>query len=790
MISKLLEDLFRTIDQRIESIWTIEDNYDYLNAVSDGLVTICEKVNLIGEQAAKAIVTNPPDLEGTVIHYEWLREAKSFLILWRDIFFEFQKGLVLLSGEATDINSIKQQKIASKNALIEAALEFRTYFDKRLANATISNRIKASYIEKNHLKENPWTTYKEQIAVLSNQANQLKSDFKNLQIIVGHLNEYRSRINQTIQGLNHEADRIELIGTDVLQIISDNLESNPKRIVQHIDSLEGFVQASNHVFSYMEDSDNMLDNLIGKMKVPIAREKSEILYKEINFSRTFKIWMEGQIEPILLEIQELADRVGNNMKITLINVKNRIALKLSDTKEGTIHQMNLSRIKSPLLKNLESVKTDRVELAEFINQLKNRIEEGMSISAIYNTKKEFLGGAQQYLIEQLKLEQSPWISRFSNWIKTRIDNAKMLIANVAKEESLSNSEKIVRYVLNRNTQEANYQYTNIFASHGFMGDSFWVGRDAELNHVDRLVENWKSGFRGSVLLSGMRFCGKSVFGEVVSLRHFEKNTIRLTPDSTIEVNSRTYEVGFDIGKALEFVKKNSINDSHLIWIDDLELWQNSEHNIGANVQQLINYIDSLSSRHFFMVSCSNWFLYRYEQLLRINHVFQAEVNLDYMKEHEVRRAISIRHGATHKLLVDDEGQKVPPEDFEKMIHKVYHLAESNIGEALNLWSGFIEKGLDDNVICNPKTDFQIPDFLNDQNRILLRAILMNKKTNEYRLRKSFGSAFTEKYQAITQRLLNLGVLIRDLDGFLEINPCLVNDVARLLHNSKYINSMR
>jgi len=65
---------------------------------------------------------------------------------------------------------------------------------------------------------------------------------------------------------------------------------------------------------------------------------------------------------------------------------------------------------------------------------------------------------------------------------------------------------------------------------------------------------------------------------------------------------------------------------------------------------------------------------------------------------------------------------------------------------------------------------------------------MIKRANEYRLRKILGASFTQKYRPIVQRLLRLGVLERHIDGMLEINESIVNDIAALLDHADYIKS--
>ena len=148
----------------------------------------------------------------------------------------------------------------------------------------------------------------------------------------------------------------------------------------------------------------------------------------------------------------------------------------------------------------------------------------------------------------------------------------------------------------------------------------------------------------------------------------------------------------------------------------------------------------------------------------------------------------LRHGATHKVLVDEEGEKINTSDFNRMAKKVYTASRGNIGDALNLWSYLVRKGVHDTVVYKALPPFHLPDFLNDENSVVLKTILLNKRTNEYRLLKILGSTFQVKYKAIIKRLISLGILTRTLDDQLEINQNIVNEVASLLDKAKYIKS--
>ena len=71
--------------------------------------------------------------------------------------------------------------------------------------------------------------------------------------------------------------------------------------------------------------------------------------------------------------------------------------------------------------------------------------------------------------------------------------------------------------------------------------------------------------------------------------------------------------------------------------------------------------------------------------------------------------------------------------------------------------------------------------------LVLRTIMLEKRTNEYRLRKRFGPAFNPRYAEALLRLLGVGLIQRHLDGWLEIDEVAVNSITRQLRAKQYIS---
>jgi len=778
----LLKEYSNLISTKISETWQV-DKEEHLERLSSSLQSLSEKILHIGSKAAEEkepTVAESVRYESALIHYDWMKEAKSFLILWRDIIFQYQKSLVLHKTGKIEETEVYEIKRKSRETVEEAA----AYLDQSYIKLKSQNSDIQDYLENRSLRTNPWSVYKEQVNTIESQSHQLLDQYDKLNKVEDHLKKLRASLSELIDSYRIEISRIQHLGDQSIAEIETHLESAPWKLVKLLDDLDQQSLAAHLYNAYTFMVDQICSDMVEEVEVPIRLIHGQPEYKQINFRESTRAWLDSEIQPHVIELQELLDTVGNSMKMTLVNVRNRLSLISNEQPEQV--NVTVDELTRPINTAKEIIKGRLERVAAYEVSLKEKLEEFLHTSDIYDPEDEFLSLPQQYLVGQVRTEEAPLVKSIKKWFFSKTSLLKGFLDDVAEEESLTQAEKIVRYVKARSLPTDNHQYSNIFSARGFIGESFWVGREAQLSHVSRLIQDWRNGFRGSAIISGKRFSGRTAFGEIVASRFFPHKTVRLRPDMTVKINGRTFEAKDDLGEALEFIKKNTINEPHLVWIDDLELWQSPQVSASQNIQDLLRYIDELSAQLFFIVSMTNWFKAHYSQMSGLDRVFQAVINLDFMSEVEVKQAITIRHGATHKLLVDEEGEEVVQQRFGKMVQAVYRNASYNIGQSLNLWSYTIQRVNDQRVIHKPTQAYQLPDFINDDNAILLRTLLMIKRANEYRLRKILGASFTQKYRPIVQRLLRLGVLERHMDGMLEVNESIVNDIAYLLDQADYI----
>ncbi len=795
-LKSLLNIFDTTLDSTVNQVWDEKDKSDHLEALVNGASKITHHILELGEFVRVGMEENsltPNELlPSYIIQYSWIEEAKSFLILWRDVLFQYQKALVLSSNQKISKENLEQLWANSKSVIKNGVVHLKDFLENETSSIAQKPReLKAKLADWKKI-QNPWDTYRKQIETINEQCKGLREQNQTLLNSTKVFKSVEELIQQNIATSYAEIEQFRVLAKEAIELVEENVKDKPGKLSTLLEQMESKLETNLHMELLNVSMEKKLAGLVENTQIPIETKRGMLLFRELNLQSNAKLWLDSESIPLIYEFWEVNDQILNSFKMALMNVRNRAMLFSNELKKENVlreelePRFNQEKFCYPLDSFLQKTNSWESDLKELANTIQERMSNEFQISEIYNTEKSFLPVPLQTTINQYRLTQSPWIRKTRNWFDKQVSLFQKFKTTVEKEDALSISEKIVRYVQSKEASSDNQQYSSIFLTKGYMGKSFWVGRQVETERFKNIVDQWKLGYRGAVILSGQRFSGKTLFGEYVSTQHFPQKSIRLIPNATLKIGGRVLETTYNLGAAIDFIQKYSVNDQSLIWIDDLEKWCDPNILLGQNVRALSKAIDNHGGRMFFLVSMGNWTAAHLDITHDIEKVFQANINLDKMSAVEIKEAILIRHGATHKILVNKNNEELSPQEFQKMTEGIYRFTEGNIGESLSRWSHSIHRLNEEKVTHRSPVNYALPDFLNPDAAIILSALMMEKRTNEYRLRKLFGSPFQAKFKFIIQRLISIGILTRHLDGWLEVNELVVNEIGKMLEEKNYL----
>lgn len=707
--------------------------------------------------------------------FVWAEQAKMFLLLMRDSLFEQQKATILHKDKVLSKEKIELLWEDTVQLLKEALQGVK----KLLADSPTNETESLKQLQNWKHQENPWLTYKAQLTLLVEQANLLSEDYQ---------------ILTTIQEVLYAT---ELIVKDTITTCLSDLETNNNKIdtvidlITTVDAKPAYTLLAIHEITdkmknivYISGFKQQLEALLKPYDIkcsPIVNVNGGILERR-NFSpyKTILQWFESEIYPLLYEVWEITEQGTTGLRMILLNMTNRLDILQKERPDS------LFKDHASLVKPLHTFQKDLITLGDniinWVQLIDNRVQSELKVSNLFDTQAHFLSvSLQSTLNQKIWNNESGWLAQVQHWTQTFFEKIQSVRNKFYQGQQLSMSEKITLCLKSRMADNANKHYTNIFLTKGYVGESFIVGREANMERFKNLVINWKQGFRGSVLLTGDRFSGKSVFGEIVARKFFLNNFYTLTPNAPFTIEGRKMQTSYDLKEALDFVCKHSINKKTMLWIDDLEIWWSNKIPFYQNIHHLMDCIDAYSNRIFFVVATNSQAKTQITNYSNAKRIFQAEIDLNFLSKEAIQQAIMVRHGATQKKLIDTKGEILTPKAFNKLVNKIYKASAGNVGEALLHWANstyFIDENT---VEHRSKTYKGLPNFLNEDSTLILDLLLLHKRANEYLIRQLLGaSAFEKRYATVIRRLINVGILKRQLDGFIEIELTIVNDLKQML----------
>ncbi len=773
---KLVLEGFRT---RIEQLKPEkpENFLKKLHSISKELVVALTQ---FGQRAYHQFLEKNEGYEVWWFGYEWPETGKRLSLLFRNALFELSRDVLLVRDgkyKSSDLISVSLEIKKTLASVLTECIESQCAPPVNEPPTQRDLKLEA-WKHQTH----PWPAYQEQLKLIEKQLDDIHRNYQYLYAVQEACIAIERHVEENV------LKNIELIGK-----IQEAAETVKKRLeVQHVGREDGATTSAD-LLAPISGPDAEHPNLVRVLRqverilgnfpddipfVIVGVSGGMLITREINPVKKIKRWLEFQIFPVLYEVWELTEGLLLRYKL----VKGQLQHRLSSIEPG----QSLEVLSNTLERFIDKTKSVKTQLRSLEKITAERFEANFKIGIIFENEEEFLPIPLQFTIGQIGSKNIPLVSSAIRIWKDRTRPWRRRLRKLQALQHISIPERISAFVKARTVKVDECHYTSIFHTKGFVGDLFISGREQELKRAEKLIADWRNGFRGAILLTGPSLCGKSLLGQLIANRFFQEKTIALRPHTKLEVQGRTVACTCNLGETLEHLLSRMEVDQHMIWIDDLECWHDHDQPLISNLHVLGHLIDQHSARVFFCVSMGALPFAFANRQLRFSQYFQGIFDLSRLSPEDIQKAIITRHDATHMELTDEQGNPVSLQKIKKLIAAIYDRADGNIGEALNLWAASIVEINQQQVVFRSKLHLTMPDFLDPDVAILLRTIALHKEIGEYELRKIFGPAFTEKYTYLVRRLILLGLLKRNSRDLLELNEFTANSVVNMLHKNKYL----
>ena len=486
--------LHTAIQSAIERAYGKNDWAEHLAELDDGLAIIAEKTIALGDRCDAMLseeVTDTELLHAQIVHFIWADHIKAYLILWRNILFEHQKAYVLHLDKKVEDEALTLLRSRSQATLLEAAADVMAEYEKAKHTIEISDVSIRQHLNRWKLRTSPWPEYRRQFQKISQQGALILRRSKQLHAIHEDMFQIRMLVVETITQCEGEIIEVKSQVQKIKENIEENIEEKPGRIAAFLDTAETDMMQNDQLHAYTTVLDKKMTHFEERLQVPVRAIGGVLQYKDIYFRKSVQEWLNSEILPPLYEIEESTQNVRNGIKMAFVNIRNRAILlskENADNRQGDSGKEGILQFLDTFLKKVQGWER---ELWKYKDIAIQRLDDSFYVSQTYHPQRNFLPYSMQSSINN-RLENE-WVKQLREWIYARVGSVRNIITSVEKEEALSISEKVVRFVQSRQPNLEDNTYSGIFLTKGYIGESFWAGRDKELEHVRTLIEQWKKG---------------------------------------------------------------------------------------------------------------------------------------------------------------------------------------------------------------------------------------------------------------------------------------------------------
>ena len=641
---------------RITSSW--QEPVSLARVCSEG-ASLADMITDIGNAHFAALLDGSTTLRDPVEHkfytFVWPDLAKRFLNLWRNCAIEWEHYLVLLLEEQRNEQTGQVLAEAFRQKLLVAADAWlRAGTVDALGNLRSNQPHRERCLFEWSLQNNPWPVFRNQFETLNKQFGAIQQGSDNRLAAANAVDQLRRYvIDLPEQLLGQYQTVLEGVARAKEILLDENANTISRISTTRLQQLETVELSDARLDTISHATAALVDALPERCIFYAVTGEGRVLLRDLALESEAGQWISSELIPEVQRATRVVETAAAEFSRSLVDIRNRVTLArevdsaeaptggLADSSEPTaVHRL------VELLDGVhERISARQIEIETIGGYLRTLAQRELRLSRAYDSSLGFLEVSFEGSVSRIRGQQSEVFTAIASWFDAQINKLRRLTRRALGAEDLSIGERIIRTIQSRRPDPANDSYTSVLAARGFIGEAFHAGRENELARAVAAVEAWRSGFRGSVLVTGRRYSGKTHFVELIAGRHFENRLIRLLPKQQIDFAGRRLAPTADLAEALGFVRKYTSGQRLLVLIDDLELWCDRDHSLAANADALREALDTSSNRLMFLVTTSNWIMGHIAAATDLSGAFHVQINLDRMPVEDFVSTAIIRHAA-------------------------------------------------------------------------------------------------------------------------------------------------
>ena len=549
----------------------------------------------------------------------------------------------------------------------------------------------------------------------------------------------------------------------------DHLNTSIKAFEEFTSLGVGLEVRSESTLRHLEDSVDKLPTL----SIPINTAGGYLVVRKIDFRKSSEKWLDYEILPYLADLWDLQEATYS----LLLNVATQIKSSLQVAKK-TQQLVSFDAEIASISAVTEQQNTAIRQSQDLITYIEDELLENFKVTLIYR-EEEYLKVPFQTNFSRLTSSKQGDLNNYWYKITHLFNNLGKQVKEVKEKTPHQRLEIALDILETRNEKESPDHYHSLFLNKNFIGDLFLVKRKAHEEELLKTLNYWKKGHSRSLAILGDPLSGKSTLLEFVS-HQFKSNEVHyLSPGAEISIEGRKLKMGRNLGEVLSFVKRSILNSKPLLVLDDLHLWRSSEYSLITNATALTDFISSSSNKAFVIIGMTHALRIHLDSRMQFSQGFSNLLDTNVASSDAIYRAVMLRHGASHRTIYEKEGVKMNEAQLQKKITWLAKKFNFNIGAVLQAWI-FCTDVQEDGSIRFSEKETHLNDFLSITELLILKNCLLFGYSSDLELKNLFTDRYETEYKPAVRKLLNIGVLDRDTNGYLIVKNTVRQDVYSIL----------
>jgi hypothetical protein len=332
-----------------------------------------------------------------------------------------------------------------------------------------------------------------------------------------------------------------------------------------------------------------------------------------------------------------------------------------------------------------------------------------------------------------------------------------------------------------------FYYRQLFSGQATISDTFWVGRQIELERARQAVKRHEQGSHGALFVVGETGAGKTALCHVIVTKYLARRKLfRITPPpgGTIERRAlkRAMEQALNTRGDIDSLLAKA-PDGAVFVFDDLELWWERSEDGNALLELFAELVRKHGNRLLFIANL-NIHAWRFVQnFVRLSEIALTVVECDPLPAEDLKSIISLRHGSTglEFTLAGTDETDLAPWRQARLFTKYFDFSGGLIAVALRAWLAHIDKVDGNNLVMrwpdHPRTG--VLSELRIELQMLLLQLVLHKQVTMRRLARIVERT-PEALEGDLGPLVRMGLVRRDNQNVMHVDRFVAHFVTSRL----------